>query len=195
MMIRGQHEQKHGEEHLGGQLVGHVVDLQAALGAGRTCACMRMIESTREDPARSACTSDAAKKVIEFTWARSASSSSRPRNGWNRRPPWRRGRRPRRSPRPCGCRPPPARPSNDDPAEMQMAARSSASGSWRSSSSRHSGAGEQPRLRRGEPPGDGERRRGEPLHAADERQGDQTDGGAGRERRHADGSRTTLPAW
>ena len=31
--------------------------------------------STREDPARSACTSDAVKKVIEFTWARSASSS------------------------------------------------------------------------------------------------------------------------
>ena len=29
-------------------------------------------------------------------------------------------------------------PSNDDPAEMQMAMRSSASGSWRSSSSRHS---------------------------------------------------------
>ena len=38
------------------------------------CACMRMM-STREDPARSACTSDAVKKVIEFTWARSASPS------------------------------------------------------------------------------------------------------------------------
>ena len=37
-------------------------------------ACMRMM-STSDEPARSACTSDATKKVIEFTWARSASPS------------------------------------------------------------------------------------------------------------------------